>query len=619
MAKKKEIQHIDLTAIESPNFIKNLSYKEMDVLSMDIRNYLVDVVSKNGGHLSSNLGVVEATIALCNVFDFSKDKIIFDVGHQSYTYKLLTGRKLDNLRNKDGISGFQKMNESPYDHYEAGHSSTSISAANGMAVARDLKGEKFDIIAFIGDSSITNGLAVEGLNICANDKKHKVIIVVNDNDMSISRPVGGFSKVFRKFSNSTLYCRTRNAYTRFMNKTGFGRKVYSFTASIKNWFKRHLVQMTIFDNLGYGVIGPIDGHNIKHLTSALSKAKKMDKSVIVYIKTIKGKGYAPAENDIEGKWHGVGKFDKETGDIYKDPNFVSWSQTYSDLLFEEMNSNDKIFTIVPGTEVGSCLQKVFSFFPNRCQDVGIAEEHAAVFAGGLASQGYHPVISIYSTFLQRAYDEVSHDLARNNFNATILVDRAGLVGQDGNTHQGLYDEGFLYSIPNTVIAMATNSSQSESIFKESFNNHGVFAIRFPRGGYVNEQINKINVEFGKWIVSKETNSNEIAVIGVGPNIDKLEKLCLENQKLVNIIKAIYLKPLDLEKLKSLLNYKKIILYDAYSTVTGFVSFVSSKLLELGFKGEIIIRAVPDAFIDQASVKEQENEFGLEPSQILELL
>ena len=621
MAKKiKELRHIDLTKIENPEFLKTLNNKELKLLCEDIRKYLIQVVSKNGGHLSSNLGVVESTVALCKTFDFSKDKIIFDVGHQCYTYKLLTGRKLEGLRTKDGISGFQKISESKYDHYEAGHSSTSISAANGMAIARDLNGEKYDIIAFIGDASIANGLAIEGLNNCAADKKHKVIIVLNDNEMSISKNVGGFSKMLRKFSNSAFYCKNRNAYVKIMNKTAVGRKIYDFTASIKNWFKRHLIQMSLFDYLGFGVIGPIDGHNVKRIEQALQKAQKMDKSVIVYLKTVKGKGYEYSEKDNDGVWHGVGPFDIETGEFKCDPNKTSWSRHYADLLFDEMNSNDKIYTIVPGTMYGSCLNKVFEFFPDRCADVGIAEEHAAVFAAGLARNGYHPVVSMYSTFLQRAYDEVSHDLARMNLNATLLIDRSGLVGQDGNTHQGIYDEGYLYSIPNTVITMATNANESASLLKESFNKHGVFAIRYPRGGFETSSLKSehVDIPFGSWIISNEINTNENCVIGVGPNIEKVKQLIIEKGLNVKVIKAIYLKPINENMLKSLLGFKKIVIYDSYSTINGFTNSVSSKLMELGFKGQVILKAIPDTFVDQASVSQQEEKYGLLPEQIIDL-
>ncbi|MCF0107826.1 MAG: 1-deoxy-D-xylulose-5-phosphate synthase, partial [Bacilli bacterium] len=305
--KKKILKHINLSEIKSPDFLKELNYKELDLLSKDIAEYIIDVTSKNGGHLSSNLGVVDATIALCRAFDFSKDKIVFDVGHQCYTYKILTGRSLERLRQKDGVSGFQKIAESPYDHFECGHSSTSISVVNGLATARDMNGEKYHTIAFIGDSSIVNGLALEGLNITAQSG-HKSIIILNDNDMSISKPVGGLATSFRKFSTSTFYRKSKNRFKRFMALTGVGRKMLNGFSRIKNWFKRKLLAITAFDNLGYAMIGPVDGHNIKMLERAFERAKDQDKSVIVVIKTIKGKGYKYAEADKTGEWHGVGKF-----------------------------------------------------------------------------------------------------------------------------------------------------------------------------------------------------------------------------------------------------------------------------------------------------------------------
>ena len=316
---KKELRRIDVGSIQNPDFLKDLDYKELKLLSNDIKDYILKVTSVRGGHVSSNLGVIDSTISLCRTFDFKNDKIVFDVGHQCYTYKILTGRNLEDLRSKDGTSGFQKMSESPYDHFEAGHSSTSISVANGMAIARDLNKEKREIIAFIGDGSIVNGLALEGLNLAAQDG-HKIIIVFNDNDASISRPVGGLSKAFRKISTSTFYTRSKT----FIGKV-FGKKISRFLGKIKNWIKRHVVAINIFDIFGYKVIGPIDGHDIKALDKAFNKAKKINQSVVVHIKTIKGHGYKYAEKDPYGKWHGVGKFDIETGVIHKDESKKSWS------------------------------------------------------------------------------------------------------------------------------------------------------------------------------------------------------------------------------------------------------------------------------------------------------
>ena len=616
MAKKKELRHVNIAEIKDPTFLKELSYKELDLLSKDICNYIVDMTAINGGHLSSNLGVIDATIAMCRTFDFSQDKLIFDVGHQCYTYKILTGRSLERLRKSDGVSGFQKLSESPYDHFECGHSSTSISVAKGMAVARDLNKENYDIVAFIGDASIANGLAFEGLNNLANGE-NKVIIILNDNDMSITKPVGGLAKTFRKLSNSSLYRRSKHAYQRVMKKTRFGRWILGWTGKIKNWFKRHVMAMNIFDNIGITYIGPVDGHNIKAMEAAFKKTKNYDKSSIIHIKTIKGKGYKYAENDDSGKWHGVGSFDKESGKVNKDEKLVSWSTIYSKAILEEMSENPNAVAVIPATAVGSELQPVFELYPTRAYDVGIAEEHALTMSGGLAASGKHPIVSIYSTFLQRAFDELSHDIARMNLNATILIDRAGLVGEDGNTHQGIYDEPFLLATPNTVVAMASRESEAYGLFKESFNNHGVFCIRYPRSKLVPTGA-KEELSFGKW--KKELSGKDTAIVSVGPLTLDLKKLLEENKKEVSLYNAIYMKPMDEELIsKEIMNNKRVIIYDAYSVENGFAQYLSVKLISLGYKGEIIIKSIPDEFVDHASINEQLDKFALQPEDILKLL
>ncbi len=612
---KKELRHIDIQNIQNPEFLKELSYPELDLLSEDIRQYIIDITSKNGGHLSSNLGTVEATISLCRNFDFTKDKIIFDVGHQSYTYKILTGRHLETLRKKDGISGFQKMSESPYDHFEAGHSSTSISAASGMATARDLSKENYEIIAFIGDSSIQNGLAFEGLNALA-ESGHKVIIVLNDNDMSISKPVGGLSSLFRNFSTSLIYRKTKGAFRRIL-KGRFGRWLLVKFTRVKNWFKRKVINMTIFDNLGYSVIGPIDGHYIRQLDHAFARAKKINKSVVIHIKTIKGKGYEYAEEDQDGDWHGVSKFNVETGEIARKNGEVSWSSQYNILLKNEMAINDKIVTIVPATGHGSALDSLFEIYPNRMIDVGISEEHAFTFAGGLAVSGFHPVISIYSTFLQRSYDELSHDVARMNLDATILIDRAGLVGNDGDTHQGIYDEAFLYTIPNVTITMASRSNESLSLLKESMCHHGVFAIRYPRE-YFHDKVDEVKkIPYGSW--KTELEGKGTAIVSVGPLTLKLKDALIESKKNVTLYNAIYLRPMDEARVKELLKYSKVIIYNPYATKEGFATALEDRLFELGYKGEVVVKCVPTVFVKQASIDEQRKEFGLAIEDIISLL
>ena len=613
MGKKKALKRINLKEIENPKFLKKLSYEELNLLSEDLREYIIDVTSKNGGHLSSNLGVVESTIALCRCFDFSKDRIIFDVGHQCYTYKILTGRPLDDLRKEDGPAGFQKRNESPYDHVEAGHSSTSISAASGMAIARDLNKEKYDVVAFIGDASIVNGLALEGLNMLGNSN-HKVIIIFNDNDMSITKPVGGLASSFRKLSNSLLYRRSKHAYQRVLKKTAFGRWILRWTSKLKNWIKRHLVAVNIFDNMGLSYIGPVDGHDIKRMEKAINKAKRFDNSVVVHIKTIKGKGYKYAENDDAGNWHGVGKFDIESGKQLNDPKRVSWSAIYSDALHNVMCNNDDTVLVVPATGVGSALQTIFDSFPNRCFDVGIAEEHAITMSAGLAVEGKHPFVSVYSTFLQRGFDEISHDLARMNADVTLLIDRSGLVGADGETHQGLYDESFLISTPNTVVAMASREEEASCLIQESLNHHGVFCIRYPRSSIIPNN-KKDNLPFGKW--KKELSGGDVAIVSVGPLTLDLKELLKEKE--VSLYNAIYQKPLDEEMVRDAMKHSKIIIYDAYATVSGFATYLSEYLLTHGYKGEVIVKAVPDVFVSHATIEEQLKRYELLPENIVELI
>lgn len=612
-----KVKHVDLAKIENPLFLKNLSYKELDVLAKDIRNELLRITSNYGGHLSSNLGVVELTIALNRSFDFSKDKLIFDVGHQCYTHKILTGRSLEHLRSKDGCSGFQKRSESPYDCYEAGHSSTSISAANGFAITRDLNGDKYDIVAFVGDSSIVSGLAFEGLNNLARSN-HKVIIVLNDNGMSISKPVGALAYQFAKISTSAGYNRFKSSIRRRFDKNRFGRYLNHKFSNFKNWMKRHLVAPNIFNDLGFAYIGPIDGHDIKEIEKAIKRAKNVSKSVVIHACTLKGRGYEYAERDQCGSWHGVSPFSIETGEaINKHKGEISWSKVYSLICEKELEKHEKALLISPATIKGAELDPIVEKYKNRVIDVGIAEEHALTLSSSIALNGYHPIISIYSTFLQRAYDEVSHDLARMNCNATILVDRAGLVGADGETHQGIYDASYLSTIPNVVITMASNQEEAETLFDESFNNHGPFFIRLPRS-YVkkSEHINKINVKFGSWIKIHESNEKKIAIIGCGPIIRDLEKIIIDKSLDVALINALYINPIDKNCLDSLLDFDQIVVYDAYSTRGGLVNLTMEYLLEKEFKGATKAYFVPNVFVKQATIKEQMQNFGLLPEQIL---
>ena len=621
MAKEtiNKVKHIDLTQIKNPEFLSTLSYKELNVLADDIRKELIRVTSLYGGHLSSNLGSVELTIALNRSFDFSKDKLIFDVGHQCYTHKILTGRSLENLRTSKGVSGFQKMNESVYDPYEAGHSSTSISAANGFAIARDLNHEKYDIVAFIGDSSIVSGLAFEGLNNLAKSE-HKVIIVLNDNGMSISKPVGALAAKFAKISTNAGYNRFKSSMKK-MNKVKFLRPIYRFFSAIKNWIKRHLTAPNIFTDLGFAYIGPVDGHNIKAIEKAIKRAKNTNKSTVIHACTLKGKGYGYAEKDETGYWHGVSPFDVDSGEPKrKYDNELSWSHLYSDITAIELDNHPKAILISPATIKGAGLDSLPERFKDRIIDVGIAEEHAITLASALSLSDYHPIISIYSTFLQRAYDEVSHDLARMNCNATFLVDRSGLVGADGETHQGIYDEAYLSSIPNTVVTIASNADEAKALYDESFNNHGPFFIRLPRTLLKKQDgFNKLDLEFGKWRKLTEDNSKELAIITCGPIVNDMNTLLKENNIKATLINALYLNPIDKKMIDELLEFKKIVIYDPYSTRGSLVNLTSAYLLEKQFKGALKAYFVPNEFVKQGSINEQLERFGLLPNQIIDSL
>lgn len=621
MAKKdiNKVKHIDLGSIKNPMFLRDLSYKELDVLACDIRKEILDVTSKLGGHLSSNLGTVELTIALHRIFDLSKDKLIFDVGHQCYTHKILTGRNLKTLRQADGISGFQRMEESVYDCYEAGHSSTAISAANGFAIARDLNNENYNVIAFTGDGAIVSGLSFEGLNNIAHSN-HKVIIVLNDNGMSISKPVGGLSKAFASISTSKSYNSAKSGYSKFMHLTKVGGAIYNFTAKIKDFIKRVLTQGNVFTDLGFAYVGPIDGHNIKAIEKALKRAKNTNKSVVIHACTLKGKGYKPAEKDETGYWHGVSPFDLETGKpLNKHEGKLSWSHVYSDITALELENHKDAVLISPATIKGAGLDTLDAKFKDRIVDVGIAEEHAATLASSLALSGKHPIISVYSTFMQRAYDEISHDLARMNCNATFLVDRAGLVGADGETHQGIYDEAYLSSIPNTVVTIASNIDEAKLLYDESFNNHGPFFIRLPRT-HVAKQVgfNKVNTEFGKWMFLKKDNPDTV-VIGCGPILRELEAEIEKFHVKVTLINALYLNPIDKSAIDEVLNAKKIVIYDPYSTRGGLVNSVMAYLLEKNFKGSILAYFVPNEFVKQGTIDQQLERYKLRVEDVLKEL
>lgn len=567
------MKHFKLDTFFKPDIIKTLSNEELNLLSMEIRNLIIERCAEFGGHLSSNLGNVELTIAIHKHFNLPNDKLIFDVGHQCYTHKILTGRPLENLRVEGGTSGFQKRSESIYDAYEAGHSSTSISIAEGLALTRDLNKDNYEVIAVIGDGTISNGLAFEALNhLGALDTK--VIVILNDNNMCIGETVGGLHK--------------------------------------------SLKEGNIFKHLGYEYIDNVNGHDFDSLSKALEKAKAANKSIVVHVSTIKGLGYTHSENDKLGFYHGVNSFDIETGKEKNSPKGkTSWSKVYARLLECVMDENKSATVIHPATGVGSYLSRINTDYKNRSFDVGISEEHSVTLAGGMALNNYHPYVVIYSTFLQRAYDQVHHDIARLDLPVTLLVDRAGLVGKDGETHQGIFDTSFLLNMPNTSVSMAKNQLEAAKLMKLSINYNHPLAIRYPKGETNYTKITSLKdiepFKIGEWILEKE-DSQETCLISYGPLLEDI--LNNTKDKKLTIINAVFQKPLNMDYLKKLLSYKNIIIYDPYSIEEGFTYHLEITLRRLGFKGNIYSFALKNEFITCGSIEQQLKRYNLDLESIL---
>ena len=584
---------MEIGNIKNPLFLKKMSVFELEELSRDIRNFLIDKISITGGHLSSNLGIVDLTIAIHKVFNAPKDKIIFDVGHQSYTHKILTGRahEFDKLRQYNGLSGFQKMSESIYDSYEAGHSSTSLSAALGYAIARDLDKKKHNVIAIIGDGSIGNGLAYEALNHIGS-LNTKLIVILNDNEMSISKNVGAIHNTLDKIRS--------NFKNEKIKKVPYlGKKIKSGTKLIKESFKKiYMKEGYLFEEFGFTYYGPINGHDYDEMISYLEMAKKSNRPVLLHVITEKGKGYKYAESDIEGIWHGISPFDKETGIIKsKNDGLISWSEVISNHLIDIAKTNKDIIAITPAMANGSKLNKFKELYKDRFIDVGIAEEHALVMANSMAIAGKKPFVSIYSTFLQRGYDQVFHDIARMDSNVVIGIDRAGIVGEDGETHQGLYDIAFLNHIPNMIIAAPKNSSEAKGILEFAFNSKHPFAIRYSkqRIEYNNESL---VISDYSWEEIKKGSDALIITYGDFVNNAKIIANNLKKDKLnIGIINARFIKPIDTSMLDKIIKTKKpIIVYEEACLIGSLGSMISSYIVNSNTR--IKCFGIKDTFVKQ---------------------
>lgn len=557
---------IKIHDIDNPDFLKDLSIEELKQLSKDIRSFLIENVSKTGGHLSSNLGVVELTVALHTLFDFKKDKIVFDVGHQSYIHKILTGRAkyFSRLRQLHGLCGFQKMSESEYDVWEAGHAGTALSAALGMVVSRDYFDEKHSVVAVVGDGAIPNGMSFEALN-HIGEIKSNLIVILNDNNMSISQNVGALSHTIARLRNSKPYVSVKHDMKEVLNKNIIGSTMLKGMRAVKDSIKRTVVRPSIFTDMGLEYFGPVDGHNFHDLFNAINSAKVHEGPVLVHVITTKGKGFSLSENDRNGRWHGVNQFDPDTGNNLGELpyNHLNWAEIYSETLIRLAKIDPKIMVLTPAMCQGSKLEKFFALFPNRSLDCGIAEEHAATLASSLALNGLKPFLSIYSTFLQRSYDQINHDIARMESPVVIGIDRSGLVGEDGPTHHGVFDVGILRPLPNMIIAQAKDASEAQDLLYTAFEIKRPYAIRYPRGSAVFSEKATLNlIETGTWTILGDLDSAKVIVLAYGPDVDKIKDKSESNSLPVAVVNARFFKPLDDTILNKLVVLNKpIIVYE----------------------------------------------------------
>lgn len=604
-----------LEKIKSSEDVKKLSKQEKIELAEEIRKYILEVVSENGGHLASNLGVVELTIALHSVFDMSKDKIIWDVGHQSYVHKILTGRKeqLKTLRKLDGIAGFPKTNECEADCFNTGHSSTSISAALGMARARDIKKENNSVIAVIGDGALTGGMAFEGLN-DAGCNKTKLTVILNDNEMSISKNTGGLSMMLSKI-------RTRKSYTKpnisakkvILKIPVVGKPVVRIVQKFKGSIKQLVIPKMFLEDIGFRYLGPVDGHNEAELERMLNITKQLDGPVLLHVITKKGKGYKIAEENPD-KFHATGPFEIDTGKSKKEKS-KDYSKVLGDKLVELAQNDDKIVAITAAMKDGTGLTEFANKFPDRFFDVGIAEQHALCMAAGMAKEGMKPVVPIYSSFYQRGYDQVIHDIAIQKLPVVMCVDRAGIVGADGETHQGLLDMAFFRIVPNLTIMAPKDFVEFENMIEFAIKLEKPVVIRYPRGGEDKYKFNKEEkIELGK--AETLTYGKNATIIAIGKTVSKAVKIAEKLEK-VEVINVRFLKPLDVEKIKeSIAKTKNVIVIEDGTSVGGLTTAIKELIVDENLKNiKFKSFAYPDKFIEHGSVEELEKRYNVDENAI----
>ena len=612
---------IYLDKIKEPNDIKKIPKENYPELCSEIRQFLIKNVSETGGHLASNLGAVELTVALHACLNFPEDKLIWDVGHQSYVHKILTGRKeqMGTLRTHGGLSGFPKEEESDCDAFNTGHSTTSISVAAGYAKGRDILGKDYRVVAVIGDGSFSGGMAYEAINNLAPSKTN-CIVILNDNEMSISKNVGGMASYLENIRTSSKYIDFKGDVESVLSKTKVGSKFADTLKKTKNAVRDLITPGEFFKDMGLGYFGPIDGHNIHDLCQAIEAAKTYRGCVVVHVITKKGKGYCFAEKN-PSKFHGVEPFCRKTGELRSQSSGESYTQVFGKHIVELAKSNDRIVAITAAMKSGTGLSDFSKEFPDRFFDVGIAEEHAVTFAGGLAAAGLVPFVCIYSTFLQRSYDQIIHDVCLTGKKVVFMIDRAGIVGNDGTTHQGVYDMAFLSTIPGLYVISPKDREELIAAMDFALGFDGPVAIRYPRGTAYSSGISSEPVKAGKAeIISLH---KEVCVLSVGSVFKETAEACmrLENEDYhVSFINARFSTPIDTEIIDRIMPYHKVIVTVEEGVKSGgFGEHVGAYLLENGYKGRFINISLPNAYIEHGSQSVLREKYGLTADKIYDTI
>ncbi|WP_373237115.1 1-deoxy-D-xylulose-5-phosphate synthase [Hungatella hathewayi] len=609
-----------LELINGPEDIKKLTGKELDILRQEIRDFLIGKISRTGGHLASNLGVVELTMAIYLVFDLPKDKIIWDVGHQSYTHKILSGRKgeFDDLRQYGGMSGFPKRKESPCDAFDTGHSSTSISAGLGLAQARDVSGEDHFVVSVIGDGALTGGMAYEALNNAARIKKN-FIIILNDNNMSISENVGGMSRYLNGIRTGDGYLDLKKYVTNVLSRIPvIGDELIDKISRTKNGIKQLLIPGMLFENMGITYLGPVDGHDVKALSRALKEAKKLDHAVLVHVITKKGKGYEPAEKN-PARFHGVEPFDVVTGESKKEKKYPSYTDVFSRTICQLAEKDPKITAVTAAMPDGTGLKRFSRLYPDRFFDVGIAEEHAVTSAAGMAAGGLKPVVAVYSSFLQRGFDQILHDVCIQNLPVVFAVDRAGLVGSDGETHQGIFDLSFLSAIPNMSIFAPKNMWELKAGLEFAVSFGGPFAIRYPRGeAYRGLKEFHAPVEYGRGEILYE--EKDIALLAVGSMVSTgehvREKLKAEGWN-CTLANGRFVKPFDEELVDRLAkNHWLVVTMEENVLQGGYGLMVTRYIHEHYPHVKVMNIAIPDGYVEHGNVSLLRKGLGIDSDSVI---